>query len=49
MIFDDKTLKRLAEARPIDEDELLAINGIGPKKQEQYGEAVLGILVSHDK
>lgn len=47
IIFDDKTLKQIARKKPLDEDELLALPGIGPKKLEDYGEEVLAIIAKH--
>ena len=45
-VFPDAVLRQLSEIRPQDEDELLAVPGIGPKKLEQYGEAFLKVLRS---
>jgi superfamily II DNA helicase RecQ len=42
-VFPDATLKRFAAARPQTLDELQAVKGVGPKKLEQYGQAVLDI------
>lgn len=44
VVFTDATLTALAERRPSDIPGLLAIAGIGPRKLELYGEAVLGLL-----
>ncbi|MGD9717909.1 MAG: HRDC domain-containing protein, partial [Sulfurimonadaceae bacterium] len=44
IIFTDRTLKHLAEERPTDKRGMLAINGIGEKKFEQYGEEFLELL-----
>jgi ATP-dependent DNA helicase RecQ len=41
VIFNDATLVRLAETRPTSAAALLQIPGIGPKKLELYGEALL--------
>jgi DNA helicase-2/ATP-dependent DNA helicase PcrA len=44
VVFSDSTLHDLAERRPIDESELLAVAGIGPKKLDMYGADILEIL-----
>jgi ATP-dependent DNA helicase RecQ len=41
VIFSDATLLDIAAARPRSAEALLAISGIGPKKLELYGAAVL--------
>jgi len=41
IVFSDKTLRAIAEARPSTPQELLAISGVGPLKLERYGEAFL--------
>jgi superfamily II DNA helicase RecQ len=42
-VFPDATLERIAAARPQSLEELEAVKGIGPKKLQQYGQAVLDI------
>jgi len=44
VVFNDATLYDLASLRPIDDDEMLAVPGIGPVKVEKYGEAILAII-----
>ena len=44
VVFNDATLYDLARMRPIDDDELLTVPGIGPVKVEKYGEEILGII-----
>jgi ATP-dependent DNA helicase RecQ len=44
VVFDDKTLRAVAVARPADEDALLAVKGVGPAKLEKYGAEVLRIV-----
>jgi superfamily II DNA helicase RecQ len=44
IIFHDSVLKRIAASRPTSLGELAAIQGIGPRKLEQYGPAVLDIV-----
>jgi ATP-dependent DNA helicase RecQ len=48
VIFHDVVLRRIAASRPATPQELIAIKGIGPRKVEQYGPAVLGIIASYD-
>ena len=47
VVFTDATLVAIAESCPETPDQLLRINGIGPRKQEQYGDAVLELLAEH--
>jgi RecQ family ATP-dependent DNA helicase len=42
-ILNDQTLKRVAAARPRTPNQLLGIDGLGPRKVEQFGEAILGL------
>ena len=44
VVFNDKTLRAIATARPQTDDELLAVSGVGPAKLEQYGEDVLRLV-----
>lgn len=44
IVFSDATLVAMAEHRPRNEDELLHIPGVGPKKLELYGEQFLSLL-----
>jgi ATP-dependent DNA helicase RecQ len=48
VIFHDSTLKAIATARPGDPQALLAVKGVGPRKLEQYGPAVLAIVAGRD-
>jgi hypothetical protein len=48
-VFTDATLQRIATARPQTEEELLAVKGVGPKKLEQFGQAVLGVARAEPK
>jgi ATP-dependent DNA helicase RecQ len=48
MIFHLAILKRIAADRPATPEELVAIKGIGPKKLEQYGAAILAIVADHE-
>ena len=49
VIFHDTTLAALAEARPRNERELLAVPGLGPVKVSRYGAAVLAVLAEADR
>ena len=44
IVFGDATLRALAEHRPSSAAELDGITGIGAKKREAYGEAVLAVI-----
>jgi DNA helicase-2/ATP-dependent DNA helicase PcrA len=44
LVFDDATLKAIAEALPESLSELASIRGIGPTKLELHGDAVLGAV-----
>jgi len=43
-ILTDRTLTALAAARPRNEEELLAVSGIGPTLTRKYGERLLKIV-----
>ena len=44
VVFTDLTLQAIAERRPSDEQQLLAISGVGKRKLEAYGRDVLALL-----
>jgi ATP-dependent DNA helicase RecQ len=44
VVFADATLAELALRRPVTRQELLDVKGIGPRKLEEYGEAIVRIL-----
>ena len=46
MVFNDATLEEIAEQRPGNEVELLAVTGMGPKRVERYGDEILSVLES---
>ncbi|MEA3521827.1 MAG: DNA helicase RecQ [Campylobacterota bacterium] len=46
IVFGDKTLKEMARDVPQNNEEMLAINGVGAKKLEQYGEQFIALLTS---
>ncbi len=47
VIFHDSTLREMVRLRPSSPQELLALQGVGEKKLERYGEAFLGVLRDH--
>jgi len=47
IVFGDATLRALAEARPTTMGGLAGITGIGEKKRDAYGEAVLEVIAAH--
>ncbi len=47
VVFPDTTLEAIAAARPRTAEELLATPGIGPSRQERYGEEVLSVVLAH--
>jgi len=44
VVFPDRTLIEIAERRPQNLDEMAAINGVGAKKLERYGETFLQVV-----
>lgn len=46
VVFNDATLRALAATRPAALADLDGISGIGAKKRETYGEAVLGVIAA---
>jgi ATP-dependent DNA helicase RecQ len=44
IVFGDATLRGIAITRPTSVSELATISGVGEKKLEQYGDAILGIV-----
>ena len=47
IVFGDATLRALAEQRPASAQALEGITGIGAKKREAYGDAVLAVVAAH--
>ncbi|KHE74154.1 ATP-dependent DNA helicase RecQ [Kocuria marina] len=45
MVFSDATLVAIVQARPSSTAQLSAVSGVGAKKLEEYGDAVLEVLV----
>ncbi len=46
IVFGDATLRAVAAAKPARLDDLDGISGIGAKKREAYGEALLGVVAA---
>ena len=46
IVFGDATLRGIAVTKPTTLDELGTITGVGEKKLEQYGEALLGVVAT---
>ena len=46
VIFHDATMRAIARARPENEQELIAISGIGPAKLENYGDDILDVVAA---
>ena len=44
VVFSDRTLVALAQARPGDLDELFTVFGIGAAKRDRYGQEVLEVI-----
>jgi ATP-dependent DNA helicase RecQ len=44
VVFPDSTLAAIVASRPRSPEELLAVSGVGPRKLEEYGEAVLRLV-----
>ncbi len=47
IVFGDKTLKEMARLKPSTKEELLAVNGVGERKFEQFGEVFLFAITAH--
>ncbi|CAN5764553.1 hypothetical protein BH23GEM10_BH23GEM10_04280 [soil metagenome] len=44
IVFNDATLKAMAELKPTSDDALLAVPGVGPAKLERYGAAFIDLI-----
>jgi ATP-dependent DNA helicase RecQ len=44
IVFNDRTLQAMAQARPLTPAELLAVPGVGPAKLERYGQDFLDVV-----
>ena len=49
LVFSDKTLKELEQARPVTEMEFLEISGVGQRKLEVYGDAFIKAIIDFQK
>ncbi len=47
VVFHDRTLAAMATRRPLDENSLAQISGIGAKKLERYGDEFLNLIVAN--
>ena len=47
VVFSDATLAEIALARPRTDDALLAVNGVGARKLEAFGDAILRLVRRH--
>ncbi|MGF2949129.1 DNA helicase RecQ [Microbacterium alcoholitolerans] len=47
IVFGDATLRALAEHRPTSAAQLDGISGVGAKKKDAYGDAVLAVIAAH--
>jgi len=48
VVFSDATLKEMVAKRPLSEEELLCVNGVGDKKLEKYGTIFLHIIQQYE-
>jgi ATP-dependent DNA helicase RecQ len=44
VIFSDKTLREMAEMKPLNDEEMLKISGVGLVKLEKYGYVFIGVI-----
>jgi superfamily II DNA helicase RecQ len=47
IVFSDRTLVAIATTRPTTRGLLARVSGVGPKKLEEYGDAVLAVVRDH--
>ncbi|MCD8350766.1 MAG: DNA helicase RecQ [Planctomycetaceae bacterium] len=47
MVFSDRSLKEMASQRPLDDDAMLLVSGVGKHKLAAYGETFLAIIRRH--
>ncbi|MFM9800321.1 ATP-dependent DNA helicase RecQ [Aeromonas dhakensis] len=47
VVFNDATLVEMAQLMPMTEDEMLAINGVGHRKLERFGEAFMDLVIDY--
>lgn len=46
VVFSDRTLRAIAQAAPRDDEEMLAVKGVGPAKLESYGQQFLEAIAN---
>ena len=46
-VFSNRTLQEMARIRPMTQEEMLAINGVGPVKMKRYGWDFLRVIQEH--
>jgi ATP-dependent DNA helicase RecQ len=46
IVFSDKTLRDMAQRRPLDEESMLEVNGVGEHKLELYGQRFIEVIAS---
>lgn len=44
MVFSDRTLHEMAQSKPQTQRDFLLVNGVGQRKLEQYGEAMMAVI-----
>ena len=47
VVFNDATLAEMAAFKPVDDESFLAVNGVGQKKLERFGEAFQAEIRDH--
>ena len=47
VVFNDATLRGLAEAKPVTPQDMLRVSGVGPAKLQRYGETFLAVIQRH--
>jgi ATP-dependent DNA helicase RecQ len=47
VVFNDATLVEMAQLMPMTEMELLAVNGVGQRKLERFGEAFMDLIIDY--
>jgi len=47
IVFGDATLIQMARDKPLDEDQLLAVSGVGQSKLDRYGQQFLDAIAEH--
>ena len=47
VVFSDRSLREMCRKFPIDRSAMLAINGVGANKYEQYGEEFIDLIIKH--